>query len=47
VTVSIPESVPGKHLRDIFGGAVFPDISGKNTVTLTLGTQGFYWLAVE
>jgi len=47
VTVSIPESVRGKQLRDIFGGAVFPDISGKNTVTLTLGTQGFYWLAVE
>ena len=29
---------------DLFGGARFPDIADDGTVTLTLGTQSFYWL---
>jgi len=29
---------------DLFGGARFPDIGEDGTVTLTLGTQSFYWL---
>ena len=29
---------------DLFGGARFPDIAEDGTVTLTLGTQSFYWL---
>lgn len=47
VTVSLPEGHAGAGLRDIFGGASFPAVSDAHTVTLTLGTQGFYWLAVE
>jgi len=29
---------------DLFGGARFPDIAEDGTVSLTLGTQSFYWL---
>ncbi len=29
---------------DLFGGARFPDIAEDGTLTLTLGTQSFYWL---
>jgi len=29
---------------DLFGGARFPDIAEDGTITLTLGTQSFYWL---
>ncbi|MCY7412185.1 MAG: maltose alpha-D-glucosyltransferase [Salinibacterium sp.] len=29
---------------DLFGGSRFPDIAENGTLTLTLGTQSFYWL---
>jgi maltose alpha-D-glucosyltransferase/alpha-amylase len=31
---------------DVFGGAEFPSVAEDGTFTLTLGTQGFYWLHV-
>jgi maltose alpha-D-glucosyltransferase/alpha-amylase len=34
----------GSTTFDLFGGAEFPAIGGDGTLTVTLGTQGFYWL---
>jgi len=34
----------GVGLFDLFGGAVFPSVGDDGTLTLTLGTQSFYWL---
>ncbi|MEK6344494.1 MAG: hypothetical protein V4737_11750, partial [Curtobacterium sp.] len=31
---------------DLFGGSVFPSFDEHGSVTLTLGTQSFYWLHV-
>ncbi|GGK88583.1 maltose alpha-D-glucosyltransferase/alpha-amylase [Curtobacterium luteum] len=45
VTISVPEYA-GRPLYDLFGGSVFPSFDESGSVTLTLGTQSFYWLHV-
>ncbi len=45
VTITAPEFA-GSHLFDLFGGGEFPQVSEEGTVTLTLGTQDFFWLHV-
>ncbi|MEA9983755.1 maltose alpha-D-glucosyltransferase [Subtercola sp. RTI3] len=45
VTLSLPEFA-GRRLNDLFGGAEFPTIGDDGSVTLTLGTQSFYWLHI-
>lgn len=45
-TVSAPW-LAGRTLRDVFGGSGFPAVAEDGTVTLTLGSRDFYWLAVE
>ncbi|MCA0217711.1 MAG: maltose alpha-D-glucosyltransferase [Actinobacteria bacterium] len=34
----------GATAFDLFGGAEFPAVGADGTLSLTLGTQGFYWL---
>jgi maltose alpha-D-glucosyltransferase/alpha-amylase len=34
----------GAALYDLFGGGPFPSVGDDGTLTLTLGTQSFYWL---
>ncbi len=47
VAVSIrAEQFAGSALYDLFGGGEFPAFDDKGEVTLTLGTQSFYWLHV-
>jgi maltose alpha-D-glucosyltransferase/alpha-amylase len=36
----------GAPLHDLFGGADFPSIGEDGKLTLTLGTQSFYWLHI-
>jgi maltose alpha-D-glucosyltransferase/alpha-amylase len=36
----------GAPLRDLFGGGDFPSVSDDGHLTLTLGTQSFYWLQI-
>ena len=36
----------GAPLEDLFGGAEFPAIGDDGRLTLTLGTQSFYWLHI-
>ena len=36
----------GRTLIDLFGGAQFPSFDDEGKVTLTLGTQAFFWLHV-
>ncbi|MBX9717689.1 MAG: maltose alpha-D-glucosyltransferase, partial [Microbacteriaceae bacterium] len=36
----------GAELSDLFGGAPFPVVGADGSVTLTMGTQSFYWLHV-
>ena len=45
VTVSAPEFA-GRPLYDLFGGGTFPSFDEAGNVTLTMGTQSFYWLHV-
>jgi maltose alpha-D-glucosyltransferase/alpha-amylase len=45
VTVSAPEYA-GRPLYDLFGGGDFPPFDAEGKVTLTLGTQAFFWLHV-
>ncbi|THG33131.1 maltose alpha-D-glucosyltransferase [Naasia lichenicola] len=44
-TVSVPEFA-GEELTDLFGGGQFPKVDAEGNVTLTLGTQSFYWLKI-
>ncbi|HEY0373610.1 MAG TPA: maltose alpha-D-glucosyltransferase [Amnibacterium sp.] len=44
-TVTAPE-LAGAQLTDLFGGARFPTIDEQGRVTITLGTQTFFWLKV-
>ena len=37
----------GAQLRDLFGGAPFPAVDENGKLTLTLGTQSFFWLHAE
>ncbi|MET0726056.1 MAG: maltose alpha-D-glucosyltransferase [Leifsonia sp.] len=46
VTISDP-SLAGRRLYDLFGGTVFPSFDDTGSLTLTLGTQSFYWLHCE
>ncbi len=45
-TITAP-GLEGGQLRDLFGGAPFPAVNEDGTLTLTLGTQSFYWLHAE
>jgi len=45
VTVTVPEHA-GARLTDLFGGSEFPRIADDGTLTLTLGSQAFFWLKV-
>ncbi|WP_213814784.1 maltose alpha-D-glucosyltransferase [Glaciihabitans sp. dw_435] len=45
VTIQMDE-LGGSSLYDLFGGGQFPTINEDGSVTLTLGTQSFYWLHV-
>jgi maltose alpha-D-glucosyltransferase/alpha-amylase len=45
VTISAPQYA-GRPLFDLFGGGEFPSFDEDGAVTLTLGTQAFYWLHV-
>ncbi|MBX9470782.1 maltose alpha-D-glucosyltransferase [Microcella sp.] len=45
-TITAP-GLEGAQLRDLFGGAPFPAVNDDGTLTLTLGTQSFYWLHAE
>jgi maltose alpha-D-glucosyltransferase/alpha-amylase len=36
----------GAPLRDLFGGSDFPAVGDDGRLTLTLGTQSFYWLQI-
>jgi maltose alpha-D-glucosyltransferase/alpha-amylase len=36
----------GAPLRDLFGGGDFPNVGDDGKLTLTLGTQSFYWLHI-
>jgi maltose alpha-D-glucosyltransferase/alpha-amylase len=40
------ESLANASLFDLFGGGQFPDVAEDGNLTLTLGTQSFYWLHV-
>lgn len=42
----LPPALGGAGLRDVFGGAAFPDVGPDGTATFTLGSRDFYWLAV-
>jgi maltose alpha-D-glucosyltransferase/alpha-amylase len=44
--ISAP-GLEGAQLRDLFGGAPFPTVDPDGSVTLTLGSQSFYWLHVD
>jgi maltose alpha-D-glucosyltransferase/alpha-amylase len=44
-TISAPE-LAGCRLFDLFGGGEFPPFDDNGTVTLTIGTQSFYWLHI-
>ena len=46
VTVSA-ESIAGASLSDLFGGGQFPAVGEDGSLTLTLGTQDFFWLRVD
>ena len=47
VTVTISaEQLAGRSLTDLFGGGGFPSFDADGSATLTLGTQGFYWLHI-
>lgn len=46
-TITLGARHAGARLRDVFGGGSFPGVGENAQVTLTMGTQGFYWLAVE
>jgi maltose alpha-D-glucosyltransferase/alpha-amylase len=40
------EQFAGSALYDLFGGSEFPSFGEDGSLTLTLGTQSFYWLHV-
>jgi maltose alpha-D-glucosyltransferase/alpha-amylase len=45
-TLRLPTALAGAELRDVFGGAAFPSVAADGTVSVTLGSRDFYWLAV-
>ncbi len=46
-TLTVPEELAGSWTRDLFGGTGFPDIADDGTITVTLGSRDFFWLALE
>jgi maltose alpha-D-glucosyltransferase/alpha-amylase len=44
-TIELP-GFEGRALSDLFGGSAFPAIGEDGRLTLTLGSQNFYWLHV-
>lgn len=46
VTLEAPEFAE-RTLYDLFGAAEFPTVAEDGRLTLTLGTQSFYWLHIE
>jgi len=45
--VTLPDELRGWETRDLFGGGGFPDIGDDGTVTITLGSRDFFWLALD
>ncbi|HSF97295.1 MAG TPA: maltose alpha-D-glucosyltransferase [Ornithinibacter sp.] len=45
--VTVPDELKGWQTRDLFGGGGFPDISDDGTITITLGSRDFFWLALD
>jgi maltose alpha-D-glucosyltransferase/alpha-amylase len=45
VTIEAPD-LAGAGLTDLFGGGQFPAVGDDGSLTLTLGTQDFFWLRV-
>lgn len=45
-TLRLPATLAGAGLRDVFGGAPFPGVRPDGTLSVTLGSRDFYWLAV-
>ncbi|MCT1604975.1 maltose alpha-D-glucosyltransferase [Dermacoccus nishinomiyaensis] len=45
--VQVAAKFAGAKLTDIFGGQGFGQIGEDGTVTVMLGSRGFYWLAIE
>jgi maltose alpha-D-glucosyltransferase/alpha-amylase len=45
VTIDLP-GFEGRRLSDLFGGSAFPTVGDDGRLTLTLGSQSFYWLHV-
>ncbi len=46
VNLVLPEDLRNKSVTDLFGGAQFPNAGAHGELSLTLGSHGFYWLAV-
>jgi len=46
-TITLDPADAGAELFDLFGGAKFPTVDADGSVTLTLGTQSFFWLHIE
>ena len=46
VNLVLPEDLRNKSVTDLFGGAQFPSAGSHGELSLTLGSHGFYWLAV-
>ena len=44
-TITAPD-LANHTLTDLFGGSRFPSFDAEGKVTITLGTQSFYWLRV-
>jgi maltose alpha-D-glucosyltransferase / alpha-amylase len=48
VSVSLDVSaIAGAMLTDVFGGSGFPSVPADGALTLTLGSQDFFWLRVD
>ncbi|GMA40466.1 maltose alpha-D-glucosyltransferase [Mobilicoccus caccae] len=45
-TIRLPQRFAGASLKDLFGGTGFPTVGDDGSVTLTLGSRDFFWLAV-
>lgn len=46
-TIDLGTANAGAELFDLFGGAQFPSVTDDGKVTLTMGTQSFFWLHIE
>ena len=44
--IRMPDEDVGAPVYDLFGGGGFPAVDADGTLTLTLGTQSFYWLHI-